>query len=215
MRNSAVTGKSTPEAVGRARRWGVLLAGVAALAAVVSGCGVRTTSVPVDAGGAPSRMSCSPPPAASAAAESGDVVPARVYLVCASGLVAVDRTVRLPGDKGQVGRVVLAQALLDALREQPSDTERQAGFTTYVQGTLSVSAGRDGDPAGALRLSRQPEDLPPSALAQLVCTYAEYEAVSVNGTAVLGGPGDYPVRRYVCDRSVKERPESPVPTRSS
>ncbi|WP_262387353.1 hypothetical protein [Streptomyces sp. TRM49041] len=199
----------------RPRGRGAALAGVVAvLAAVTVGCGIRTTSVPVDAGGAPSRVPCSLSDT-EAPDEPADGVPVRVYLVCASALEAVDRTVLLPdGVSGDASRVATAQALADAARERPSQIERQAGFTTYLQRPLTVSAGRAGDPPGALRLSRQPEDLPPEALAQLVCTYAESDTTSVRGTVVLGGPGDYPVRRYVCDRSVKERPESPVPTRA-
>ncbi|WP_302852249.1 hypothetical protein [Streptomyces sp. TRM64462] len=196
-------------------RWrrGVFAGGVVMVAGLVVGCGIRTTSVPVDAGGAPSRMSCTLPEAAGASAAAQEGVAARVYLVCASGLEAVDRTVVLPAARDV--RVATAQALLDALGKRPSERERQAGFATYVEERLTVSAGRAGDPAGALRLSRQPEDLPPAALAQLVCTYAETGTVAVQGAAVLGGPGDYPVRRYVCDRAVKERPESAVPTRAS
>ncbi|MEU2183321.1 hypothetical protein [Streptomyces thermolilacinus] len=197
-----------------ARGWRVPVAAVV-LAAVTAGCGIRTTSVPVDAGGAPSRVPCSlsEAPALTAAPDAG--VPARVYLVCASGLEPVSRTVRPEdGASGDAARVVLAGALLEALRERPSERERQAGFTTYLDEPLEVTSGRAGDPEGALRLSRQPEDLPPAALAQVVCTYAESDATSVRGTVVLGGPGKYPVRRYVCDASVKARPESPLPTRA-
>ncbi|MFD8553833.1 hypothetical protein ACFV08_20070 [Streptomyces fradiae] len=193
---------------GRGRR---ALASAAVLAALTAGCGIRTTSVPVDAGGAPSRVPCSLPEAAPQ--DAG--VPTRVYLVCASGLEPVSRTVRPEGGaSGEDARVETAQALLDALRERPSERERQAGFTTYLDEPLKVAAGRAGDPEGSLRLSRQPEDLPPAALAQIVCTYGEWGAASVRGTVPLGGPGDYPVRRYVCDASVKARPESPLPTRA-
>ncbi|UUS32660.1 hypothetical protein NRO40_18795 [Streptomyces changanensis] len=195
-----------------------MLAGAAALAAVAAltaGCGIRTTSVPVDAGGAPSRVPCSLSEAATGSRTPDGGTTARVYLVCASGLEPVDRTLP-PSDAatGEAGRVAVARALVEAMRERPSQDERQAGFTTYVEEPLTVSAGREGDPEGALRLSRQPEDLPPAALAQIVCTYAGADATSVGGTVVLGGPGKYPVRRYVCDEGVKERPESAVPTRS-
>lgn len=198
-----------------ARGWRVPVV-AAVLAAVTAGCGIRTTSVPVDAGGAPSRVPCSlsDAPALTASPDAG--VPARVYLVCASGLEPVSRTVRPEdGASGDAARVAMAGALLEAMRERPSERERQAGFTTYLDEPLQVTAGRAGDPDGALRLSRQPEDLPPAGLAQIVCTYAESDATSVRGTVVLGGPGKYPVRRYVCDESVKARPESPLPTRAS
>ncbi|MEU3447111.1 hypothetical protein AB0H29_07765 [Streptomyces thermolilacinus] len=187
----------------------------AVLVAVTAGCGIRTTSVPVDAGGAPSRVPCSLSDAPALTASPGAGVPARVYLVCASGLEPVSRTVRPEdGASGDAARVVMAGALLEAMRERPSERERQAGFTTYLDEPLKVTAGRAGDPGGALRLSRQPEDLPPAGLAQIVCTFAESDATSVRGTVVLGGPGKYPVRRYVCDESVKARPESPLPTRA-
>lgn len=192
-----------------------VLAGAAVLAAVTAGCGIRTTSVPVDAGGAPSRVPCSLSDAAALTAAPDAGVPTRVYLVCASGLEPVHRTLRPEGaGSDEAVRVATAQALLEAMRERPSERERQAGFTTYLDDPLKVAAGRPGDPDGALRLSRQPEDLPPAALAQIVCTYAESDATSVSGTVVLGGPGKYPVRRYVCDESVKSRPESPLPTRA-
>ncbi|WP_228979798.1 hypothetical protein [Streptomyces sp. DH12] len=191
------------------------LAGAVLLAAVTAGCGIRTTSVPVDAGGAPSRVPCSLSEAAAGSRPPDGGTTARVYLVCASGLEAVDRTLPTGGSAtGGAGAVAVAQALLEAMRERPSQSERQAGFTTYVEEPLTVSAGREGDPPGALRLSRQPEDLPPAALAQIVCTYAGTDATSVGGTVVLGGPGKYPVRRYVCNEGVKERPESAVPTHS-
>ncbi|MFG3495222.1 hypothetical protein [Streptomyces sp. NPDC047928] len=195
------------------RRWRrtVALAGIAVVAAVAAGCGIRTTSVPVDAGGAPSRLPCSVSGTPVATQAQGGV-PVRVYLVCASGLEAVERSAVLPGPGVRDARVATARALLEQLRERPSEAERDAGFTTYVQEALTVAGGRAGDPAGALRLSRQPEDLSPSALSQIVCTYAESEATAVSGEALLGGPGDYPVRRYQCPASLKERPESAVPS---
>ncbi|MFF9866297.1 hypothetical protein ACF1G0_12840 [Streptomyces sp. NPDC013953] len=192
------------------------LAWAAVIAAVAAGCGIRPT-VPVDAGAAPSRMPCSLSRDAEAD-EDGQGVPVTVYLVCASGLEAVQRAAgpALTDPKGSDGRLPVARALLAQLTAEPSADERQAGFLTYVQPPLTVSAGREGDPAGTLRLSRQPDDLPPAALSQLVCTYAENGATAAGGgTVVLGGPGDYPARRYTCTTEVKERPDSAVPTGSS
>ncbi|MGA5423139.1 hypothetical protein [Streptomyces lavendulocolor] len=196
----------------------VALAGIAVVAAVASGCGIRTTSVPVDAGAAPSRLPCSVSGSASgpgiATRAEQQPVPVRVYLVCASGLEAVDRTVPVTADKNPAdGRLAVARALLNRLVAEPTETEREAGFTTSVQGPLAVSAGRDGDPEGALRLSRQPEDLPAAALSQIVCTYAENGTTADGGTVLLGGPGPYPVRRYACTEQLRERPDSAVPTR--
>ncbi|NEE33656.1 hypothetical protein G3M53_50460, partial [Streptomyces sp. SID7982] len=66
-------------------RSAVSLAGLLAVAALVSGCGIRTTSVPVDAGAAPSRVPCRLS-ASDVATRSPDSVSAEVYLVCASQL---------------------------------------------------------------------------------------------------------------------------------
>ncbi|WP_244291817.1 hypothetical protein [Streptomyces wuyuanensis] len=193
-----------------ARRAVAALAGAIALAAAVSGCGIRTTTVPVDAGPAPSRVPCTLS-GKETATQTQPQMPVRVYLVCASALEAVDRTV--PISEGRTGnRVRIAQALLGELLEEPSETEREAGFATLVRGPLTVSPPRDGDPAGTLRLSRQPEDLPPAALAQVVCTLAESEVATGSGTVVLAGPGEYAPRGYRCTDSVKQRPDTALPT---
>ncbi|MEU9979622.1 hypothetical protein [Streptomyces sp. NPDC050856] len=201
----------------RRRGAGVLVGGVLA-AALVTGCGIRTTTVPVDGGAAPSRLPCSVSGEGGGSRTPGPGVSVRVYLMCASGLEAVDRQVPAPDGRGADARVAAARALLGQLRAEPSRSEREAGFTTYVRPPLTVSGSRDGDPAGALRLSRQPEDLPPAALSQIVCTYAEngttHGTAVTGGTVVLGGPGDYPVRHYQCSAGIRERPESAVPTRS-
>ncbi|QGV78896.1 hypothetical protein [Streptomyces ficellus] len=198
----------------RERRAAVALAGFAVVAAVATGCGIRTTSVPVDAGAAPSRLPCSVSGEDVEPRAQAQQVPVRVFLVCASGLEAVDRTVAETGDKDPAGsRVAVARALLNQLLAEPAPGEREAGFTTSVEGPLTVSAGREGDPEGALRLSRQPEDLPAAALSQIVCTYAENGSTADGGTALLGGPGSYPVRRYACSAQLRERPDSAVPTR--
>ncbi|WP_308355554.1 hypothetical protein [Streptomyces sp. ODS05-4] len=172
----------------------------------------------MDAGAAPSRLPCTVPGGDSPAATAGTgaAQPVRVYLVCASGLEAVVRTVpSADGLPAERARQATARALLNQLLARPSEEEREAGFASHVEPPLAVSGPRSGDPAGALRLSRQPEDLPGTALSQLVCSYAENGVAAGDGTVVLGGPGDYPVRRYSCPAEQKERPESPVPTRSA
>lgn len=73
---------------------------------------------------------------------------------------------------------------------------------------------RAGDPKGTLRLSTQPEDLPTEALAQIVCTYAESEALVPGSTVTLGGPGNYAPRGYLCTAETKASPEA-VPTRGA
>ncbi|MFD3816452.1 hypothetical protein ACFWRZ_15410 [Streptomyces rubiginosohelvolus] len=191
-RRSALRGRSA-----------VSLAGLLAVAALVSGCGIRTTSVPVDAGAAPSRVPCRLS-ASDVATRSPDSVSAEVYLVCASQLVTVDRP--MPADAVGAEPVEVARALLNEIQQAPSAGERRAGFTTAVPAGLRVDPSRSGDPAGTLRLSSQPEDLSEEALAQLVCTYAESESLVRDGSVVLGGPGDYPPRGYLCTSQTKSRP---------
>ncbi|WP_329382586.1 hypothetical protein [Streptomyces sp. NBC_01716] len=186
-----------------------VLAGALALAGAVGGCGIRTTTVPVDAGAAPSRVPCEVSEGnLTTQAQPGAAV--RVYLVCGSELVPVERAAAIPADKSRSDRLQVAQALVDELEERPSSTEQEAGFTTYVRGPLAVSEARAGDPLGTLRLSRQPEDLPTAALAQLVCTLIE--GTATDGSVVLGGPGAYEARGYRCDDDTKRRPDVTVPT---
>ncbi|MFI8353834.1 hypothetical protein [Streptomyces cyaneofuscatus] len=187
------------------RRAAVAVLGAAlAAVALASGCGIRTTSVPVDAGAAPSRVPCKLP-SADVTTRSPDSVAAPVYLVCASQLVTVDRPV--PADASRSGALGAARALLDQVRQAPPESERRAGFSTAVPAELRVEPSRAGDPAGTLRLSSQPEDLSEEALAQLVCTYAENEALVTKGSVVLGGPGEYPPRGYLCTSQTKARPQ--------
>ncbi|MFJ6511048.1 hypothetical protein ACIQMO_12470 [Streptomyces sp. NPDC091406] len=181
----------------------VSLVGLLAVAALVAGCGIRTTSVPVDAGAAPSRVPCRVS-SSDVSTRSPDSVSAEVYLVCASQLVTVDRP--MPADAGGAEPVEVARALLTEVQRAPSAGERRAGFSTAVPAGLRVDPSRDGDPAGTLRLSSQPEDLSAEALAQLVCTYAESDALAEGGSVVLGGPGDYPPRGYLCTSQTKSRP---------
>ncbi|MFD4022729.1 hypothetical protein ACFWRV_04300 [Streptomyces sp. NPDC058576] len=190
---------------GRPLRWrtAVPLAAVLAAATLASGCGIRTTTVPVDAGAAPSRVPCRLS-SSDAATRSPDRMSAEVYLVCASQLVTVDRP--MPADAVGAAPVEVARALLKEIQQAPPASERRAGFTTAVPAGLRVDPSRDGDPAGALRLSSQPEDLSAEALAQLVCTYAESESLVQDGSVVLGGPGDYPPRGYLCTSQTKSRP---------
>ncbi|MFJ5549524.1 hypothetical protein [Streptomyces sp. NPDC093225] len=178
---------------------------VVSLGLLGSGCGIRATTVPVDVGAAPSRVSCdtSAPPAQPAGREG---VRVEVQLVCGSQLVAVERV--LAGvDKRPVRA---AQSLLAELEQSLSAEERDAGFSTEVGAELSVAPARPGDPKGTLRLSRRPEDLPPLALAQIVCTFAD-SGVAGGGRVVLGGPDTDPPRAWECTEAVRDRPES-VPT---
>ncbi|MEW2413673.1 hypothetical protein AB0953_08115 [Streptomyces sp. NPDC046866] len=194
------------------RRGGAAAAAVvwaAALASLTAGCGIRATTVPVDVGAAPSRVSCDIP------AQQGGTqgFRATVELVCGSQLVGVERVVPIAEKKPARDPAVLAaEALLEALEREPSPEERDAGFTSAVPAGLTVAAGRTGDPTGTVRLSRKPEDLPPVALSQVVCTLAGSETVSAGpGPVVLGGPDADPPRAWECTEAVRRRPES-VPT---
>ncbi|MER6102107.1 hypothetical protein ABT115_07135 [Streptomyces sp. NPDC001832] len=186
----------------RGRRSAAALAGAVVTAVLAAGCGIRTTTVPVDAGAAPSQVPC------SMSAENGatQALPVQIYLVCSSQLVAVDRTVHVGDTKSD--RVRIAQALLDELEQKPPADARQAGFSTAVPADLRIRAARSGDRQGTLRLSKQPEDLPAEALAQIVCTYAESETLAPDGTVVLGGPGNYAPRGYICTSETKARPKA-------
>ncbi|MEU6663608.1 hypothetical protein [Streptomyces sp. NPDC046821] len=185
------------------RRRGVL--GVAVLAALLAGCGIRPTEVPTDFGAAPSRVPCalSGPDLGS---RSGGEFSVQVYLVCTSQLVSVDRAVSLPKGQGTPDRVRLAQALLDELEQTPGGDERQAGYTTDVRRGTTVSGPAAGDPDNALRLNVLPDDLSPYALAQIVCTYANSGASAKDDKVVLGGPGGDPLRAYKCSPEMRTRP---------
>lgn len=187
----------------RARRSVAALTAAVTCAALAAGCGIRTTSVPVDAGAAPSRMPCTAP-AKSAETGPRETVPVQIYLVCASQLLSVDRTVPLDASKSD--RFQVARSILGELQQEPPGDEVRAGFSTGVPAGLRVVDDRRGDPRGTLRLSEQPEDLTPGALAQVVCSYAENEALVSGGAVVLGGPGAYEPRSYLCTSEMKSRP---------
>ncbi|MEU2245462.1 hypothetical protein [Streptomyces sp. NPDC019224] len=189
----------------RGNRTAAALAGAALCAVLAAGCGIRTTSVPVDAGAAPSRVPCAMP-AEDSASQARRGIPVQVYLVCASQLVTVDRAVRVR--EAKTDRLRVATELLDELRRRPTADERQAGFSTDVPASLRVSGPRADDAQDALRLSEQPEDLPAEALAQIVCTFTDSESLTPDETVPLGGPGDYPARGYLCTAETKASPKA-------
>ena len=43
------------------------------------------------------------------------------------------------------------------------------------------------------------------ALAQVVCSYAESESLGSGGSVLLGGPGNYTPRGYLCTSETKTR----------
>ncbi len=196
-----------PTGAGRrtALRTTALTAGLAVLAGGLAGCGIRGTAVPVDAGSAPSRASCvvrSTPQSLTAPS----TVTTSVQLVCTSQLLPVPRVVTVPEGSDPMA---LAQVLLDELKRQPTPGEDEAGFSTDVPQRLTLGAPRKGDPAGTLRLNVAPQELPPVALAQLVCTFAGTPAADGRATVVLGGPGedDRPLG-YPCTDETRTRPEA-------
>ncbi|MFF3344388.1 hypothetical protein [Streptomyces sp. NPDC002779] len=184
------------------------------LAGLLAGCGIRATEVPTDFGPAPSRVHCSlAEPDMATQASRG--LPAQVFLLCRSSLVAVDRTVRVPqGTADSQRRVLVAQGLLDELRATPSATELEAGYTSEVRGRLAVTGPRADDPDDTLRLSTPPDALTPVALAQIVCTFSDSEAAEGDGSVILGGPDGYPLRRYECTDDVRTRPYTETPPSS-
>lgn len=190
------------------------------LAALLTGCGIRATEVPTDFGPAPSRVPCSlsdvaAPSASDAAAQSARGVPVQVFLLCASQLVTVDRSVRVPDGTGEAERrVLVAQGLLDELAETPSADETEAGYTTDVRDGMSVTGPGPQDPEDTLRLSTSPDDLASYALAQIVCTFSDSAAAEGDGSVVLGGPNTTPLRRYACTPEVRSRPGAQVPPSS-
>ncbi|MGI5349237.1 hypothetical protein ACQEU8_13720 [Streptomyces sp. CA-250714] len=190
-----------------------LLCVLAALA-MLSGCGIRATSVPVDAGAAPSRVGCVLPNDHKGP-DGGDTASViRVYLVCGSRVSPVEREVRMPGGRSSAERLPVARKLLDELKQQPRAVEDTAGFETAVPRELTINSGTDDDPDEALRLSEPLDELPPYALAQIVCTYADTSAADAEGGVVLGGPpetdsGKKPqVRRYECGPALRTHPQS-------
>ncbi|BDM72628.1 lipoprotein [Streptomyces nigrescens] len=201
------TERATGRTAGRraGRGWRRTAGAVALLTLAATGCGIRGTSVPVDAGGAPARVSCKAP---AGTAAPGEGTQATLYLVCGSALAQVERTV--PPAKGAAGtdvRLRTARALLRSLQQPPSPEEEKAGFSSALPADLKVEGPHPGDPADALRLSLPPDDLPSFALAQLVCTYGASPALGRTHAAVLSGPDHTTPHRYDCSADVLSNPD--------
>ncbi|MYS19932.1 hypothetical protein GTW78_06675 [Streptomyces sp. SID4948] len=172
--------------------------------ALLSGCGIRSTSVPVDAGPAPSRVACAPPKAPSA--PSAGTVLQQVYLVCSTQIAAVTRAVALPD--GRAGRDTFAQELIAQLQIGPAAEETKAGFSTEVPGSLYLLPPPPGSPKGALRLNEPVDELPSFALAQIVCTLTADKTTAPDHSVVLGSAGSGALRRYTCTDDLRTRPEA-------
>ncbi|GGX85803.1 hypothetical protein [Streptomyces hiroshimensis] len=172
-----------------------------ALLGSATACGIRGTAVPVDAGGAPSRASCvvRPEPAIPSGAAT-----VTVQLECTSQLVPVTRAVAETSEDS----VAVARVLLEELRKAPSNEEAGAGMSTAVPQRLTVAGPRPGDPAGTLRLAREPGELPQVGLAQLVCTYAGTAAADGKRSVILGGPSGERPKSYACTDELRVHPDS-------
>lgn len=177
-----------------------------ALVLLATGCGIRTTTVPVDAGSAPSRLACAlsaervPSPAAEpsrpAPSDTLRVDRKVVYLVCNE---QVDRVVRRGEVTGR--RLEVAGELLRELGRDTSGREMQQQYETAVPPGLKVSGPRPDEPRDALRLSERLDDLDSFALAQIVCTLSH--TLADGGEVSLGGPGDDPLRRFQCTTELR------------
>ncbi|MFE5873190.1 hypothetical protein ACFQ6V_31690 [Streptomyces roseifaciens] len=172
-----------------------------ALLGSATACGIRGTAVPVDAGGAPSRASCVVRPEHAIPSGAATVT---VQLECTSQLVPVTRAVAETSEDS----VAVARTLLQELRKAPANEEAEAGMSTAVPQRLTVAGQRPGDPAGTLRLSREPGELPQVGLAQLVCTYAGTAAADGKRSVILGGPADEPPKSFACTDELRVHPDS-------
>ncbi|GAA0932976.1 MULTISPECIES: hypothetical protein [Streptomyces violaceusniger group] len=183
----------------------LLLTGAVTLLA--AGCGIRGTSVPVDAGAAPSRASCRAPESERAAEGMGRVS-VRIYLLCSSRILSVSRTTRQGDEKTAHEPVRVARALLEQLRLPPTGAEVSAGFSTAIEDWVEISGPAKGDPDSALRLNRPPEEIQSLALAQIVCTFADTTVAGDDGKVVLGGPDSQrdPLKAYQCTEEMRRNP---------
>jgi hypothetical protein len=176
-----------------------------AVASLLAGCGIRTTTVPVDDGPAPSRVACAAP--STPATPEPDAVLRKVYLVCNTQVTPVTRGVLARGGRGD--RYGDVRELLAQLQISPRTEETRAGFSTAVPGTLEIAGPGPSDPGNALRLNAEPDELPSFALAQIVCTLAADPAVAPQHEVVLGGPSAaVKLRSYTCTSDLRTRSEA-------
>lgn len=216
MTPKARAGGARPLPARRTTGRGPWYAAVAVVFAVVStGCGIRATTVPVDASPAPSRAACAVE--GGAAAQQSPVPEARVVgaqrvaLVCSGRVVDVMRELDLQKGESMANRLTTARSLLSELRKEPSDPEEEAGFTTTVPDNLRVFGPNPEDDSSALRLSAHPNDLPSFTLAQIVCTFADTTLADSNRQVLLGGPDNEPnkpLKLYECGTALRTTAEA-------
>jgi hypothetical protein len=186
---------------------------VALAAAALAGCGIRPTTVPVDAGPAPSRAACALRSGAGETQEStSGTSNLRISLVCSSRVVDVERRLELPEGDSARDRLITARTILEELRRRPGREEQKAGFTTAVPGNLRVTGPAEGDDRDALRLNQQPDRLPSFALTQIVCSYSGTGIADPDQQVLLGGPADgkpaKPPRLYECGSALRTAAEA-------
>lgn len=199
-------GRSYRALTRRRRRLTLLGAALLTLLPLAGGCGIRSTTVPVDAGPAPTRVSCQVPKVRDSP-NLGDSALVRVYLVCGGQVTPVQRVV--PVRRQVAGRPAQVRELVAQLQRSVLGEEAKAGFDTRVPGTLEVLGPREGDPQDALRLSQPLADLPSFALAQIVCTLADSPYATAGGTVVLGGSAqNSEARSYTCTPELRTRPQA-------
>jgi hypothetical protein len=189
----------------RSAKTGLVRLGVGlAMLGGLAGCGIRATSVPVDAGAAPTRVSCALPGAGPSTDALG-MTTVQVYLVCAHRVSPVQRAV----PERRLDRMETARLLLTELQRKPDQAEEQGGFASQVPGGIHLTGPAPGDPPETLRLDKDPDDLPSYAVGQLVCTFADPQAGASDHSVVLGGPDlRIPARRYDCDDALRTSPDA-------
>ena len=181
------------------------LAGSAlAMTSLLAGCGIRTTTVPVDAGPAPSRVSCLAPEAT--AEPRAETVPRQVFLVCSMQIAPVTRNV--PVREGRIDWHTQVRDLFAQLQITPQPGETGAGFSTAIPGSLWVLPVDKHDPKTAVRISQPPGELPSFALAELVCTLGADKQITPDGQVVLGGPTPSHLRAYTCTPGLRTDPDA-------
>jgi hypothetical protein len=96
-------------------------------------------------------------------------------------------------------------------RDQPPPQEREAGFTSSVPEELRATEPDAADPERLVRLNQHPEELTAVAKAQIVCTFANFQALSDGTVVTLGGPAAderRTWREYTCATSLRHLPEA-------
>lgn len=206
-----------------------------AVATLAVGCGIRATTVPVDAGAAPSRVPCAVPVSSASAAghsvasmsdpASASTTPrlphssassSSVSSPASTGKLWADQTVvyLVCGSKltavtrpGELRGTFrsVAEQLLRELQEAVAEREKDEGYSTAVPNSLRIVDPRPDDPVASIRLSTEFTELPPFAFGQLVCTFSL--TLAGDASVRLGEPGNKPLHSYSCTDELRLRSE--------